>query len=154
MTRSDILRRAVSLTLAVLCLLLVPQLAFAKFTDSKAPAMQVSAAKLVTPTAVWGTYTCRTGYRSEGIDIAIIGFTATGQPDEVSYVYSVYRGTSLRTTKTTSSKLVSLSTGLSSADSGNTSYRVTIVAKVADWVSPAYSKTVSCGNNLPDEGWL
>ncbi|WP_134741507.1 hypothetical protein [Nocardioides sp. 503] len=154
MSRSDTLRRAVSLTLAVLCFLVVPQLAFAKFTASKAPSMQVGVAKLVTPSAVTGSYSCRTGFFTEGLDLSVTGFSDNGQPADVSYVSTLYRGTTQRATKTSTSEAVTLSTGLQLIDAGNTSYRLTIVTKLGGWTAPEYSKTISCGINLPSNGSL
>jgi hypothetical protein len=154
MSRSDTLRRAVSLTLAVLCFLGVPQLAFAGFSASKAPTLRVGVAKLVTPSAVTGTYSCRTGYRSEGLDVNVTGFSDSGQPSGVSFTSTLYRGTTQRATKTTTSDAVSLSTGLQLIDSGNTSYRITIVTKLGGWTAPEYSRTITCGTHLPVSGSL
>ncbi|WP_193615147.1 hypothetical protein [Nocardioides lijunqiniae] len=154
MSRSDTLRRAVSLTLAVLCLMVVPQVAFARFTATKAPAVQVGVAKLVTPTAVTGSYSCRTGFFTEGLDVNVTGFSDNGQPSGVSYTSTLYRGTTQRATRTSTSEAVSLSTGLQLIDSGNTSYRVTIVTRLGGWTAPEYSRTISCGFNLPSSGSL
>jgi hypothetical protein len=154
MTRSDRVCRAVSLTLAVLCFLVVPQVAFAKFTSSKAPTLSASAARLVTPTTATGTYSCKTGYRTEGADVSVTGFTVTGQPAGVTYAYSLYRGTTLRDTDNTAAKTSTLSTGLQLVDSGNTTYRLTIVAKVGLWTATAYSRTFTCGGTNPTSGSL
>jgi hypothetical protein len=155
MTRSDRARRAVSLTLAVLCLMLAPQLAFAHFSSSKAPTLSVSAGRLVTPTAVTGTYTCRTGFRTEGADVNVTGFSVVGQPSGVSYVYTLYRGTSQQATTTTTAKLAPLSTGLDSSDGlTNTTYRLTIASKVGLWTVAAYSRSFICGGMNPGSGQL
>ena len=154
MSRSDTLRRAVSLTLAVLCLVVVPQLAFARFADTRAPVMSVGAAKLVTPSAVTGTYTCRTGFLTEGVDVSVTGFSDAGQPGGVSYTSTLFRGTTQRATTTQTTKPVSLSTGLQIIDGGNTTYRITIVTKLGGWTSEEFSKTVSCGTFLPGSGSL
>jgi hypothetical protein len=154
MTRSDTLRRAVSLTLAVLCFLVVPQLAFARFVDTRAPVMSVGAAKLVTPSAVTGSYTCRSGFFTEGLDVSVTGFADAGQPAKVSFTSTLYRGTTQRATTTQTTKQVSLSTGLQLIDSGTTTYRLTIVTKLGGWTAEEYSKTVSCGTWLPGSGSL
>ncbi|MCD4524976.1 hypothetical protein [Nocardioides sp. cx-173] len=154
MTRSDTLRRAVSLTLAVLCLLVVPQLAFARFTDSSAPVMTVGAAKLVKPSAVTGTYTCRIGFFTEGVDVNVTGFADPGQPAGVSFVSTLYRGNTQRAVATETTKRVSLSTGLQLIDAGATTYRLTIVTKLGGWTAEEYSKTISCGTWLPASGAL
>lgn len=155
MIRSDRARRAVSLTLAVLCLLLAPQLAFAHFSSNKAPAMSVSAGRLVTPTVVTGTYTCRTGFFTEGADVSVTGFSVVGQPSGVSYTYTLYRGTSQQAVTTSALKQASLTTGLDGTDwITNTTYRLTIAPKVGLWTVAAYSKSFTCGGNNPGSGQL
>lgn len=157
MNRSDRARRAVSLTLAVLCLILAPQLAFAHFSSSQAPTLSVSAGRLVTPTAVTGTYTCRTGSGGlrEGADVNVTGFTVTGQPTGVSYTYTLYRGTSQQAVTTTALKQAALSTGLDGTDwVTNTTYRLTIAPKVGLWTVTAYSRSFTCGGTNPGSGQL
>ena len=154
MTRSDRVRRAVTLTLAVLCFLVVPQLASAQFSSRQAPALSVSAAQLVTPTAVTGTYTCRTGFFTEGADVNVTGFTVNGQPTGVSYAFTLFRGTTQRDSDLTAAKTSSLSTGLQLIDSGNTTYKLTIVTTLHQWTSASYTKTFSCGTFLPGSGSL
>lgn len=156
MTRSDRARRAVSLTLAVLCLMLAPQLGFAHFSSSKAPTLSVSAGRLVTPTAVTGTYICTTGNgHREGADVDVTGFSVIGQPTGVSYVYTLYRGTSQQATTTTTAKLASLSTGLDKSDGlTNTAYLLTIAPEVGLWTVAAYSRSFTCGGNNPGSGQL
>lgn len=154
MIRSDTLRRAVSLTLAVLCLLVVPQLAFAQFRSSKAPALTVGTVSLVAPTAVTGTYDCRVGlFLREGLDVEVTGFADAGQPKGTSYVATLTRDAHQRTT-TSTTKSLSVSTGLLALDVGNTSYRLTIQAKLGSWTSGEYSKTITCGTWLPSSGSL
>lgn len=154
MTRSDRARRAVSLTLAVLCLMLAPQLAFAHFSSSKAPTLSVSAGQLVTPTAVTGTYSCKTGFFTEGADVNVTGFSVVGQPSGVSYTYTLYRGTSQQAFTTTALKQASLSTGLDGTDWRTTTYRLTIAAKVGLWTVAAYSRSFVCGGTNPGSGQL
>ncbi|MFA6297671.1 MAG: hypothetical protein WCS84_13370 [Nocardioides sp.] len=156
MNRSDRVRRAVSLTLTVLCFLVVPQLAFGQFSSSKAPTLSVSTVKLVTPTAVTGTYACRTNVWiwSEGADVSVTGFTVAGQPAGVSYTYTLYRGTTQRDTETKTAKQASLSTGWQGTDFTNTTYRLTIVTKLGSWTAPEYSRTFTCGSGLPKSGAL
>lgn len=154
MNRSDRVRRAVSLTLAVLCFLVVPQLAFGQFSSSKAPTLNVGVATLVTPTAVTGTYTCRTGFFSEGADVSVSGFTVAGQPGGVSYAYTLYRGNTQRDTETTTAKYASLSTGLQGTDWTSTTYRLTIVTKIGLWTSSDYSKSFTCGSGRATSGVL
>lgn len=154
MNRSDRVRRAVSLTLAVLAFLVVPQLAFAQFSSRQAPTQSVSVARLVTPTAVTGSYTCRTGFFTEGADVSVTGFTVTGQPAGVSYTYTLYRSTTQRDVETSSAKQASLSTGLQFIDSGNTTYRLTIVTKLGTWTAPEYSRSFTCGGSNPGSGSL
>ncbi|MDP2772528.1 MAG: hypothetical protein Q8O61_03145 [Nocardioides sp.] len=145
MNRSDRVRRAVSLTLAVLCFLVVPQLAFGQFSSSKAPAMSVGTVKLVTPTAVTGTYNCRSLWIVERADVSVTGFHAADQPAGVSYVYSFKRvGSSQTDTTTTSAKQASLTSGWHGADAGDTSYTLTVVAKLGEWTAEEYSRTFTC----------
>ena len=129
MNRSDRVRRAVSLTLAVLCFLVVPQLAFGQFSSSKAPAMSVGTVKLVTPTVVTGTYPCRSFIFVERADVSDTGFHAADQPEGVTYVYSFKRvGSSQHDTITTSAKQASLTSGWLGGDAGDTIYTLTVVA--------------------------
>ena len=154
MNRSDRVRRALSLTLAVLCFLVVPQLAFGQFSSSKSPSLSVGAATLVTPTAVAGTYTCTSGFFSEGAAVDVTGFAVAGQPAGVSYAYTLYRGNNPRDTETSTATKMRLSTGNQFIDGGNTTYRLTIVAKVGSWTAPEYSRTFTCGTWLPGSGQL
>jgi len=157
MTRSDRARRALSVTVALLCFVMVPQLAFAKFTATKAPTLSVSAARLGAPATVTGTYTCRVGTwgLTEGADVSVTGFAVSGQPSGVTYAYTLYRGTSQQATTTTAAKQASLSTGLDGTDwTTNTSYRLTIVTKLKGWTSSEYTRTFTCGGFNPGSGSL
>lgn len=156
MNRSDRVRRAVSLTVAVLAFLVVPQLAYGQFSSLQAPTLSVGVATLATPSALTGTYQCTThpNGKSEGADVSVTGFSVAGQPVGVSYLYTLYRGTTQEVAVTTSAQQVSLSTGLARNDSGDTTYRLTIVSKLGTWTAPEYSKSFTCGGSNPGSGSL
>ncbi len=156
MSRSDRVRRAVSLTLAVLAFLVVPQLAFGQFSSGQAPTLQVGMATLVTPTVVSGTYQCRVhpNGKSEGADVTVTGLAAAGQPSGVSYLYTLYRGATPEVSTSSSALPVALSTGLARRDAGDTTYRLTLVAKIGTWTAPEYSRSFTCGGSNPGSGSL
>lgn len=143
MTRSDRVRRAVTLTLVVLCFLVVPQLASAQFSSRQTPTVSVSTVKLVTPTAVTGTYRCNSFF-AQWVDVDVTGFASANQPAGVSYVYTLYRNGTQRDTVTTTAKQASLESGTQGATS-STTYKVTIFTKLDTWTSESYSKTFTCG---------
>lgn len=155
MTRSDRVRRAVSLTLAVLCFLVVPQLAFGQFSSSKAPNLVVSAGTLVTPTAVTGTYKCTSGFFTEGAEVRVTGLTDSGQPNGVNYTYALLRGAQSLATVNEAGKQAFLS-GTRGIDlSTVTTYTLTVTPKVHNWHVGAYSTTFKCGGwSNPGEGSL
>ncbi|MDO9494167.1 MAG: hypothetical protein Q7J48_00555 [Nocardioides sp.] len=144
MNRSDRVLRAVSLTLAVLCFLVVPQLAFGQFSSETAPTMNVGTIKLLTPADVTGSYECRSKGKNEMADVAVTGFAVPGQPVGVSYTYTLYRGTTPHDTETTPAEQASLSTGWQGTDRTDTTYRLTIVTKLGSWTAPEYSTTFIC----------
>lgn len=156
MSRSDRARRAVSLTLAVLAFLVVPQLAFGQFSGRQAPALSVGVATMVTPSSVSGTYKCTVhpNGKSEGVDVTVTGVAAAGQLSGATYLYTLYRGTTLEVSTTTSALPVALSTALARRDAGDTTYRLTVVATLGGWTAPEYSKSITCGGSNPVSGSL
>ena len=81
---------------AVLCLLVVPQLAQAAFAARQAPVLQVGTVQLVSPTAIGGTYFCRTTVWASSAEVDVTGLTAKTQPSGVSYDFELLRGAALR----------------------------------------------------------
>lgn len=147
MTRSDRVRRALTLTLVVFCLLTIPQLAFAKFDSSQDAVMGVGTASLVTPSSPTGSYLCTysSNKKLEGADVSVTGFTASGQPAGVAYVYTLYRDLTTAATTTTPAQHATLSAPLRSRDQGSTVYRMTIVPVLGSWSAPERSVSFTCG---------
>lgn len=147
MSRSDTARRGISLALAVLCLLFVPQLASAKFT-SKTPAaaeLTVGAARLTAPTAVQGTYTCRSGFlQIDTMRMDVTGVSATN-PASVDYQLQLLDGTAVRDQVVIPD--ANTPTTLDSSGWNWTSSRVwTLQVRpvVNQWTGPWFSKTYTC----------
>ncbi|NPC96637.1 hypothetical protein [Nocardioides sp. zg-DK7169] len=91
---TDRLRRATTLVLVVLALVLGPQLAFATF-GSSAPAqkLQVGTATMAAPTNVTGTYSCGGGFLPLPVQptVNVTGLVDNGPDRPRSYVYTLAR---------------------------------------------------------------
>lgn len=153
MTEPDTVRRVVSLTLAVLCLLVVPQLAHAAFTARQAPVLQVGTVQLVSPTAISGTYSCRTSLFGSSAEADVTGLSAEAQPSGVSYDFELLRGTTRRDDATSTSGRASLSSPFAFFVYSGT-YRVTVQPRLGSWTAPEVSRTFTCGGGNPTSGAL
>ncbi len=156
MNRSDTVRRAVSLTLAVLCLLVVPQVAQAAFSTRQAPALTVGTASVVTPTAVSGTYTCRFPGINESISVTVDGLTATAQLPGVTYTLVLLRGATQVDSASFTGATVTLSSPNTRANplALNTTYRLVVTSRLGTWTAADFSRDRTCGPLLSMSGAL
>lgn len=152
MTWTDLSRRAATVFLVVLCLLAVPAIANATFVSKQTAAQQVGTAEMVTPSGVFGGYSCKRGSSSETIRVTVITFADNG-PDGATYSYRLTRGSSVADTASTSSKFVLLD-GSKSKDNLATTWTVTIQATLKNWTSDAYTKSIVCPATGDRDGFL
>lgn len=150
MIRFDTARRGISLVLAVLCLLVVPELASAAFTNRE-PAvaeLDVGAATLAAPTDVDGTYRCA----PEWIILEAIDVTATKvshtNPTRRTYTYSyeLLRGNAVVDSATSNSPTAPtlLEAGMVT-DLRATTWTLRVRVGYGNWTSlDSYEKSVTC----------
>src|SRR3546814_4947054 len=127
MTRSDLLRRTLAVLGAVLCLLAVAGVAQARFSAPTSAGIQVGTAKMVAPTDVTGTYTCRTGFFTEGVRFAIQSFT-DGGPTGASYRFQVPKNTSNTSQgfSTSATRSGTVESSMSGIDTGAPNWPLTV----------------------------
>ncbi|GEP39582.1 hypothetical protein NPS01_32450 [Nocardioides psychrotolerans] len=152
MNRSEIARRAVSLTLGVLCLLMAPQIAHAAFTARQAPIFAVGTAKLVAPTSMTGTFSCSRTTLTESATVSVTGFTDAG-PAGSSYVYRLSATGAPEATATSTTRTASL-TGSRARDNAATTWTLTIGATIRSWTGPLLTATFTCKATGNDSGSL
>jgi len=138
---ADHVRRAVSVVVCALVLLVAPQVAQATFSGQAAPSLSVGTATMQAPTNVDAVEQCRyfLVFRT-GVDVTVRGFTDAG-PAGATYRYQLVRandGAVLAQT-TSTSRAATLSTGTASAR-----YRLTIQATLGGWSSPVYTEDIAC----------
>ena len=145
MSRQDAVRRATTVVLVALCLVLVPGWASARFTGAGTGAVSVGTARVVAPTAVTGTYTCYRSGLTEGVRFAVTGFADGGSPG-LSYRYGITRGTAATVygAQTTTSRSVTVDSGAQAIDLGSTRYTLSIRVVAGSWTSTAWTREVSC----------
>lgn len=144
--------RAGALVLAALLLVLVPDLAAAKFVGTRAAPLNVSTATMVAPTNVAGTYRCTTLLLNEGITITVTGFTDNG-PAATGYRYTLRVDGAVATTSTSTSKSVTIS-GSQFADRSTNTWTIEVQATIGGWTSPAGSASVDCKRGSTKSGNL
>ncbi|MCW2845981.1 MAG: hypothetical protein JWN22_3897 [Nocardioides sp.] len=138
----DRCRRAACVVLVVAFLVMVPSMATAKFTSSKAPTLSVSTATMEVATVVHGSFTCSSPSSNEAISLSITSFTDAG-PAGATYTYTLLRGSVVKSTGTSTTHAKTL-TGSQADDGGSTTWSMTIRAGLASWTGPVYTKTVTC----------
>ena len=144
MTRFDHLRRAVSVVLVAVSLIVVPAVASATFSSRQAPALVVGTDRMETPTGVTGTWRCiPNGLRSEAFTFTTTGFTDSG-PAGATYEYSISRAGSVVESESSTSKAVTVTTPNLQVDLGSTAWTINIRSKLKSWTGAAYTKTVTC----------
>lgn len=147
MSQLDHCRRAVSLVLAVLVMVLAPQIATAAFTSNQRYEAQVATARLVMPAGITGSYRCQSGLlgASEGANATVTGFSDPGQPTRAAYVYRLSTPTTIGQSVGSAPGVRTASFSVSQGSDGRaTSYRVDVYAKVGGWTSPVGSATFTC----------
>lgn len=144
MTWSDHIRRAASVILVALSLIIVPAVASATFTARQAPALVVGTDRMETPAAVTGTWRCiPKGLRSEGFSFTTTGFT-DGSPSGTTYEYSISRAGTVVETETSASKANTVTTPNLQVDLTNTAWTISIKTKFRSWTGTPYTKVVNC----------
>jgi hypothetical protein len=158
MARStDTWRRAVSLALAVLCFLAVPQVAQAVFKGQvKTSFAPVAVATLVTPSNFVGTYHCIGGLFTEGASVALTGFGDEGQVVGTNYQVRLVKGSKAATPWRTlpvgvHNADLSLSGG---TDGGTSTYRVEVQALRGNWSGDVGAAQFGCGALFGSSGKL
>lgn len=145
MSRStDTWRRAVSLALAVLCFLAVPQVAQAVFNGQVKPGgTSVTVAKMAPISDVTGSFRCEysvfNAFR-EGASVSIDGITDGAQLSGTTY------SVTLASDSSSTAQLPGKRGGTSISqpiDVGRTSYVVTVTASYRTWTT-SWSRTVDC----------
>jgi hypothetical protein len=137
-------RRAVSVVLIALSLIVVPAVATAKFTSTTAPTLNVGTDRMETPTGVSGTYRCiPNGTTSEGFSFSTNGFTDSG-PSGATYKYSIIRAGNVVKTQTSTSKAVTVTTPNLPVDHEATPWTISIQTTLGNWTGTAYTKTITC----------
>lgn len=139
----DHVRRAVTVVLVALALLVAPQVAHAAFSDQEAPGLAVSTASLTEPSNVAATGSCAVGLLSRGITVNVNGFGGNDYAG-ATFAYTLYRGTgnSIADSETTSSRTVTLSAPNQFLGSGT--FRVTIQPRLGSWTGPTFTRTFTC----------
>lgn len=144
--------RVGALVISVVLLLLVPGIAAATFSGSRAAPMDVSTATMVAPSGVSGTYACSRGGANETISISVSGFTDAG-PAGAQYLYTLRLGTSVKATSTSATRTATL-THTQLRDLSSNTWTIDIQAKLGSWTSPVTSRTAVCAEGSKQSGNL
>lgn len=144
--------RGLALVTAVLLLVLVPDLAAAKFAGTRAAPLAVSTATMVAPTDLAGTYRCTASGKQEGVVISVTGFTDRG-PTATGYSYTLLVDGALEASTTSSGRSVTM-TGSQRDDKSTTFWTIEVRATLGSWSSPAGSATVECKKKSTASGDL
>lgn len=145
MTRFDLTRRALSVVLVALSLIVVPAMASATFKGTRTASHHIGTDRMETPTGVSGTWRCLpNGWSSEAFSFTTTGFTDSG-PGGATYTYTISRGSTVQKTVTSSSKAVTVTTPNLPVDFGATQWTIAIQTRLGSWTGTPYSKTVTCG---------
>ncbi len=152
MNRFDRCRRAVVIAWVSACLILVPAMAVARFSVAQPPTprLNVSAATMVAPTGVVGTYLCNPV--GGAMQVSVANFTDAG-PGSSGYTYTLtseYGGSASATSTARSQTLVVLNSG----GNGTTSWTLLITTRLSSWTSPTYTTQVVCKGNKTEPGTL
>ncbi len=151
MSRTDLLRRVLTLVVAVTVLVTAPSVAFALFNSPKAATQSVSTASLVTPTNVTGTFVCSRVGSLEQISVTVTGFSDTAQPAGVSYTYSVLNSGSVRATTSSTARAATL-LGTAPQDKLSDTWTIQVVARLGGWTSGPSTDTAVCNKGNTTTG--
>jgi hypothetical protein len=140
----DHIRRAVSVVLVAIALVVLPTVANATFKSTKSQGLVVGTDRMETPTGVTGTYRCiPNGTTSEAITFTTTGFTDSG-PSGATYKYSIIRAGNVVKTQTSTSKSVTVNSGNLPVDYEATPWTISIQTTLGNWTGTAYTKTITC----------
>ena len=144
MTRFDLTRRALSVVLVALSLIVVPAVASATFKGTRTATLDIGTDRMETPTGVSGTWRCiPNGTDSEAFSFRTTGFTDNG-PAGATYKYTITRAGTVRKTVTSSSKAVTVTTPGLAVDMTATQWTIGVQTTLDNWTGTAYTKTVTC----------
>jgi len=150
MTVFDHSRRAASVLLVVLCLLVVPAVATAKFTSTKATGHKVGTATMGTPSNFDGSYKCTKYGSTEYFEVTITNFAYTG-PSASSYGYGLALGSTVKDTGTSSTKTQTLSSS-KYYDGQSTTWTFGAQAYLSEWYGGIASVDIVCPANATKTG--
>lgn len=140
---ADHVRRAVSVVVCALVLLVAPQVAHAAFSGRAAPALSVGTATLTAPADVNGAAQCTSGFLSKGARFTVNGFTDAGLED-TQYTYTLFRGTTQVDTETTGSRSATLVAPNVFNLGATLTFRVVVEPRLSNWTGPTWSRTFTC----------
>lgn len=142
MHATDRVRRAVTVLLVAVFLLVAPQIAYAGFSTPKASGLAVGAASLVAPSSVQGSTSCSAFLFWERFDVSISSFTDPGPAGRAyTYTYVLSRNGNEVDRATGTAKRASLTTG--TVGRGG-SYTVSIESRLAGWEAPTFEVGSRC----------
>jgi hypothetical protein len=150
MTVFDHSRRAASVLLVVLCLLVVPAVATAKFTSSKPVPLKVGTATMGTPSNFDGSYKCTKTGNTENFEVTITNFAYTG-PATSTYGYGLALGNTIKDTGTSSTKTQTLNSS-KSYDGQSTTWTFGAQAYLNEWYGGIASVDIICPANATKTG--
>ena len=154
--RAHLRLRAVAVVLLTAALVLVPDLASARFTSQQAPTLAVGTARMVAPAAITGTYSCSRANGSvttETVTFSVTGFTDAG-PAGASYTYTVLRDGAVRSTPVTTTSRSQVVTGSQAVDSVSTVWTLSVQPRLGRWTGPSALVNVTCTRNGSTSGTL
>jgi hypothetical protein len=143
MTTFDRCRRAACVVLVVAFLVMVPSMATAKFTATKAPTLSVSTDKMETPTGLTGTYRCtKPSSYTETMQVTFTTFTDLG-PTGSTYGYGLALGTVVKDSGTSTAKTMTL-TASRAYDGTSTTWTLGVQAFLKNWSGGIGTETIIC----------
>ncbi|MFC6286843.1 hypothetical protein [Nocardioides sp. GCM10027113] len=152
-SRRSVARVLVPLT-GVLAAVAVPVVAGAAFTSQGRQDMSVATAQMQAPTAVTGTWRCRSASQNrERFEVTVTGFTDTG-PVGATYRYSIARAATTVATQTSTAKSISFDSGDLTDDGTATVWTLSIQSTLAAWTGPLYTRAVTCPKTGTPNGTL
>ena len=173
MTSFDRCRRAATVLLVATFLVLVPQLATAKFTATQVATQSVGTAIMGTPTGVIGTWQCWVsgngdngngndhGYNHgndhdagwEAVTVSVTSFT-DAEPSGATYRYSLERaGLPWKWSFSSANRSGWLVNG-SLDDNAETKWTLTIQSAYGNWTGPEFTRVITCPPDKYAQGSL
>lgn len=152
MTWFDHSRRAATVVLVALVVMLVPAVAQATFSANRAAGLDVATDQLQTPTGITGTYRCVKSGSTESMTVTVSGFSDAG-PGGATYAYRLLDGTIVRDTASTAARSTTLS-GSRSNDRASTTWTVSIQPTLSRWTGPVGTVSVTCPPGANGSGAL